>query len=524
MRLRRQTKNKSKGLPLSLVNPELKSIFEKEEGARSHLDTRWEDYSGYTLPYIYPNDNYNTTSEMQNDYQSIGAQAVNHLANKIVSTLFHPGRSFFRLDMTEEQYAQTMSTLGIEKPAVNKMLASAEKQAMREHEAVSLRTANIHAIKSLIITGNALLYFPPEDDAKVQSYSLKDYVIKRDMAGRWHTLVMRDNHTVSTLPEDIQAMVRNHGLDDEDEVVIYTGVFKTSEGKYITKQEVNDLFVIPRRKGINSVDNVPWIPLMWNHVRGYNYGPGLVEEMSGDFHALSQLSEAVLNLAAIASDIKILVDPMGQTDVETLNNSDPGTYVYGHLDDVGFLQMDSTQQLNFLEHQIEMYTRRIGQAFLMNTAVTRDAERVTAEEIRMQANELEESLGGVYSRLAEDMQQPEAKRLLERLDPEFNTLDIVLLTGVESLSRTSELEQMVLFFRDVSELQNLPPEVLARLKVSNVISDLGAARQIDYSKYVMTDEEFEEKQEKARKAQQQQAMSEEVAKGVGQNVAQEPQQ
>ena len=40
----------------------------------------------------------------------------------------------------------------------------------------------------------------------------------------------------------------------------------------------------------------------------------------------------------------------------------------------------------------------------------------------------------------------------------------------------------------------------------------------------MTDDEFEKKQEKARKAQQQSAMNEEVAKGVGQSVAQEPQQ
>lgn len=507
-------------LPCSLINCELQTQFDKLEGERSHLDYRWEQYAGYTLPHVHPTEEYSTTTEMQHDYQSLGAQAVNHLANKIVSTLFNPGRSFFRLDMTELQYAEMEESLGVERTELNRMMASAEKQAMREHEAVSLRTANIAAIKSLIITGNALLYFPPGKTDKVQSYSLKDYVVKRDMSGRWTVLIMRDLHQVNTLPEDLKSKAIAEGLTDEDDVTIYTGVFRTSEDKYITKQELNDMCVIPRRKGINSTDNVPWIPLQWNHVRGHDYGPGLVEEMSGDFHALSNLSESVLNLASIAADIKILVDPMGQTDVKTLNDSDPGTFVYGQLDDVGFLQMDAQQQLQFLEGQIDLYSRRIGQAFLMNTAVTRQAERVTAEEIRMQANELEESLGGIYSRLAEDMQQPEARRLLERLNPVFNTLDIVILTGVESLSRTTENEQMVLFFRDVAELNNIPEIVLGRLKIENILSDLGAARQLDYTKYIKDDDEVAAEQKQEQQAEAQSALSQEVASGVGQSMTQ----
>ena len=66
-----------------------------------------------------------------------------------------------------------------------------------------------------------------------------------------------------------------------------------------------------------------------------------------------------------------------------------------------------------------MTTRRLGAAFLLNTAVTRDAERVTAQEIRMQAQELESSLGGVYSRLANELQLPLAKRLLQEIDEVF---------------------------------------------------------------------------------------------------------
>jgi len=48
---------------------------------RSIYNDRWEDYAGWTLPYVYQTDEYDTTTELQNDYQSVGAQAVNHLTN-----------------------------------------------------------------------------------------------------------------------------------------------------------------------------------------------------------------------------------------------------------------------------------------------------------------------------------------------------------------------------------------------------------------------------------------------------------
>lgn len=53
-------------------------------------------------------------------------------------------------------------------------------------------------------------------------------------------------------------------------------------------------------------------------------------------------------------------------------------------------------------------------AFLLNSAVQRQGERVTAEEIRYVAGELEDTLGGVYSILAQELQLPLAKRLLNQ--------------------------------------------------------------------------------------------------------------
>ena len=197
------------GYPCSLTECELKHEFEKCEGARSHLHYRWEDYAGWTLPYVFPNDELTSTTEMQNDYQSVGAQAVNHLTNKIVSTLFNPSRPFFRLELTDKQEA-VLQGMGIEGSDITELTALTEKSAMRQMEKVGLRTSILTGIKSLIVTGNTLLYTPP-GMTKAQVYSLRDYVIKRDMSGNMAVLITRDTHQVSTLEKELHDLVKEIG-------------------------------------------------------------------------------------------------------------------------------------------------------------------------------------------------------------------------------------------------------------------------------------------------------------------------
>ena len=62
---------------------ELKRTFDECVNKRRHLESRWEEYAGWTLPYMYPTEAYTDTDELQNDFQAVGAQAVNHLTNKI---------------------------------------------------------------------------------------------------------------------------------------------------------------------------------------------------------------------------------------------------------------------------------------------------------------------------------------------------------------------------------------------------------------------------------------------------------
>ncbi len=488
---------------LSQTECELKVAFDDNVNKRGTQEQQWEDYAGWTLPYLYPEDD-STGTEMQHDFQALGAQAVNHLANKIVMTLFAPGRPFFRLELTPEQQAGLLAA-GLTAADVEVLTGRVERESMRNMEKVNLRTSVIGALKNLIVLGNTLIFFPPKDkmQQKSQIYSLRDYTIRRDLGGNVLQIITRDRRVVSTLPEDLQAACKFKGHKDDDKVDLFTGVTRQNDGKFFVKQEVADIQIVGESYGLYTERELPWMALTWNLVRGEDYGVGLVEEYAGDFSVYSQLSESVLNLAAIASDIKILVNPASQTDIDALNESESGTFVHGLPDDVQYLQLEKMQDFQFVQGILDVYGRRLGSAFLLNTQVTRDAERVTAEEIRLQANELESSLGGVYSRLAEEMQQPLARLLIEMLESDLSEIEPVILTGVESLSRNSEHEQMMLLLNDLTILNNVPEMALGELNITELTRILAANRGIEMDKILKTDEQKQAEQQAAMQQQEQ---------------------
>lgn len=505
-------------MTLSRTDVEIKAAFDKASLERSYLEHRWLDYSGWTLPYLFPHDEYYSTIEMQNDYQSLGAQGVNHLANKIVMTLFPPSRPFFKIELTPD-VTQALDEMDFSAGDIDVFTSRAEREAMKNMEKVKLRTAVIQAIKHLIVLGNALVYYPKNLGKPTQVYNLRDYTIKRDMSGEVIQILTRDRKHMDTLPTKIRDMVEGGSPHSDDRIDIYTSITLTKENNFFVKQELEDMFVIPETFSTYPKDRMPWSALTWNLVRGQDYGNGLVEEYSGDLHVYSSMSESQLELAAIASDIKILVNPMGQTDVDTLNSSKPGTYVYGLPTDVAYLQLEKMAELSFVDHIMETYQRRISSAFLLGTQVTRDAERVTAEEIRMQTNELESSLGGVYSRLAEDMQQPLAMRLLESVHPDLAALNPQILTGVESLSRNSEHEQMILYINDLAMMANIPEPMHQFVKWEDFAKVLASNRGLEYTKFVKDSDEVEEDTQQGINENAQNELGAALGAGLGANMA-----
>ena len=78
------------------------------DAKKSTLLSRCETYARWTIASLFPPANTQNTegAELLGTNDSIGARCVNHLSNKVVTTLFRPQGAFFRLHLPRKVIKQ----------------------------------------------------------------------------------------------------------------------------------------------------------------------------------------------------------------------------------------------------------------------------------------------------------------------------------------------------------------------------------------------------------------------------------
>ena len=500
-----------------LVDGFIKQRWNTLDNQRSSILTRCEQYAQWTIPSMFPRAGSSDSDEITYDYQSLGAEAVNNMANKLGLTLLTPHRPFFRLNVTPQEMAELVEAGGMDKPQVDAALARAEREAMVELERIGLRPDTVEAAKLLLITGNALMYVGEEFG---EALSLRRYVLKRDQSGNVLEIIVRKVADLVTFTPDEQDEIRaarTEGNKDNPQVELFTYIRLMPDNQWVVYQAADE-YTLSDSRGTYPKNELPWIPLVWNRVDNETYGRGLVEDYANDFYAYSGLTEAGVNVTSVLCDIKFIVDMRAGVDLETLNNSDTGTYVAG-AGDGGITASTKGIQApaQLLEYWIDKYERRIGRAFLMNAGMVRDAERVTAEEIRFMSQELEAAHGSVYSNLSRDLQSRLAKLLLIKIDFDVVESEPTIVTGLDSLARSMDNENIRMWLQDMALLEQVPEALLAKLKTDNIAASLGAGYGIDHADYIMTQEE----QQQMQQAQLEQQMAAAAAETGGAALAQQ---
>ena len=145
-------------------------------------------------------------------------------------------------------------------------------------------------------------------------------------------------------------------------------------------------------------------------------------------------------------------------------------------------------------------------AFLLNVAVRRNAERVTAAEIRYVAADLEDNLGGEYSVLSQTLQLPLIRALMARYTtqnrlPKLPTgsVEPTIIAGLEALGRGHDYGKLKQFVGDVMSLQagqfiNMP----------DLVSRIGIAQGVEMEGLVKSQEQIAQEQQAAAQAQAEQ--------------------
>lgn len=499
----------------------LPEMYDKLKGRRSAYLDRAQEYSVFTLPYLYPEVTPRDGEVNQHGFQSIGAQAVNHLANKLVMTLFPPQRSFFKLEVTDE-IREAMEGGSIKPDALGAHLGGIERRANTLMDEIASRAALSEFFRQLLVGGNSLLRMP--EKGNMQAIPFDTYVITRNMKGLWTNLIICEEKEFDSLPPDVQDKVRlekptkykvNKSGTCETKAKLYTQVKRDGDSDmFILNQAVDDVKVGKPDQRVKE-SALEFIPVTWSLAYGEDYGRGLVEDYAGDFFVVDYLSEAMAKGAVVMTDIKYLLKQGSTIDLDRLINSPSGEVLYGNRDDIGVLQVEKQADFRYISEFLEEYKRRIGSGFMLSSANRRDAERVTTYELRIDANELETSLGGIYSRLAQSLQRPLAYLLLGRINKMFGKDEVnpVILTGIEALGRINDLDKIMQF----SQMMQLPatwPQDLQSAVDWDAYSRRVANTLSMDTDFLKTQEELAQEQKKQQEAEAMQNLASEASKAA----------
>ena len=502
-----------------MVITSIRALYDKCSDDRKTFLTRAREASELTIPYVMPPEGHNESTTFLTPFQGMGARGVNNLSSKLLLALLPPNAPFFRL--AADYYAMAEQGVDVDsvKSEIEKTLGKVERAVQSEFEASNLRIAVFEALKHLIVCGNSLLYVPDDDNVRV--YGLDSYVVKRDPSGTVLAIATKEGITPDILDPALQEMLGFGGTAEAgyqkgkiEQVDLYTCVYRDKR-RWIIFQEVNGV-EIPGTRGSYHIDKNPFMPLRFTRIDGEHYGRGFIEEYLGDLRSLESLTQAIVEGSAAAAKMLFLVNPNGTTRQRVLAESSNGAIVQGNADDVSVLQVQKFNDFRVAYDVIGMLKERLSASFLMNSAVQRDAERVTAEEIRFMAQELEDVLGGVYSILSQEFQLPLVNRVMDKMQKKRRLPKIpkklvkpTIVTGLEALGRGHDLNKLDMFVQGAVQL--LGPEFPTYVNMSDYLKRRATSIGIDTEGLVRTEEEIQLEKQQAMQAQM---MQQAVGPGV----------
>ena len=384
---------------------------------RAEYLTRAREAAKLTLPSFNYDESpvRNPSKTRRRDYQSIGARGVNNLAAKLHTTMLPLNQPILRLDVDPEVYEDEDGSVNAElQAAITKDLSRSERKITRWINRSRDRSSLAIGWKHLLIAGNVML-FRGEDGTR--AIPLNRYVVRRDHLGRMREGIIEETVSLTDLDEatalfarQAMSMEAGHqfelpGLGQEQPVPVYTWI-RRDETQWHIHQEIAGQ-TVPGSEWTAPLDAPPYIALRLNPEEdSSDYGFGYCDEYLGDLKSVDVLSRALVEGAAAAARVLYLVKPAGSTSPRVIAEGENGGVYSGNAEDVTILHLEKAADLATAQRVLQEITTRLEFAFLLNTAVQRNGERVTAEEVRYMAQELESALGGIYTILNDEFQLP----------------------------------------------------------------------------------------------------------------------
>lgn len=468
-----------------------------------------------TLPWIAPPEGWTGDSPLYQAYQGFGARCVTNLASRLMMAMYPPGMSSFRLDIPSELLVQEGELE--EDEEISRQLAQTEELIEAEIERRKWRQPTVRSLLALVVTGNALEQIMP--DNRVRTHRLDQYVVVRDEFGDEREIILRERLEQDDGSGGLQmAPSSSHGHTEQD---LYTWCVRGADGLWTVHQErAGD--EVPGSRGTYRL--LPFKALRWTAVDGEHYGRGKCEDHLGDLKSVEGLSKSALDGAAMASRNIMMTRPeAGNNLARRITRADNGDVVSGDPEAVSMLQFDNVQGMQVAAQELEKRKNELGMAFLLYSGAQRNAERVTATEVRQLAEEVEGVLGGTYSLLTTDMQGWRLARLIHQMQaqrklPDWpeGMVEPTVLTGLESLGREQDVNRVSQALQLVS---GMPEQALMYINWPGMLNKAMAG--LGLPGVVHSQQEVEQMQQQQMVQQAMSSAAQAGGEAAGQRAAQE---
>jgi hypothetical protein len=466
-----------------------------------------------TVPAVAPPEGHNQSLVLPQSYQSLGARGAVNLAAKLLLSFLPPGASSFKLDVPP---AILIESGELSPPAdIQQKLALVEKLVNTKVEALQWRRPTFVSLLHLIVAGNIAEYVQP--NGRIKQFRLDQYVVVRDWSGDLLEIVTCEQVRHRNLPEEVRATI-GEAKDAGETHRLYTR-FTKKDGTYTFQQDVGETTVKPEA---TFGGTMPINALGWNFVPSEHYSRSHVEDLYGDLQSYDEHSKNMTEGGALAARHLTFVRPnaAGGNLRKRIAEARNGAVLAGNPEDVTGYQFQNGTGLQIIASELERLQRALSASFLLTSELRRDAERVTAYELRMLVQELEAALGGTYALLATDYHAWRLSKLMaqmesrQELPPIRESVDITITTGLEALGRDETVNKVRSVFELVGTAGQFAQDVSRRIKWAEVLQP--GLNALGFPNATKSEDEVQQEIE----AEQQALMEQQMVSGIAGPAAQ----
>lgn len=509
----------------------LKAQYTVLEGFRTPAYNRALKVAKLTIPELVPPLGHNSATMYPTPYQDVGAIGLNTVSSKVSNVLFPPGEAFFEYTIDEASLLKLDQGDPKRKKNITEGLAKRERTIMARFDELNARPKLGQAITHAFGFGNALAFLQ-KDGLRV--WGITNFVVKRDTFGDMLVAIAKDVVSPDALSSKVRSFLGLDGTNPQvgetpsndtgdPQLELYSGCILEGD-KYRVYQEINGK-VLPDTEVTVPKELCPFIAIRLYPTDNDSYGRGYVGQFYGLLQSLEKLYAAVIQKGGAGAKVLFANAPGSGITTRQLSKAPNGAYLDGDGTKVTPIQMANPVGDNTLLQLIDRIEKHLQMVFMMNASAQRDAERVTAEEIRALISDIQIVLGDIYALLTYELQLPIVKLLdaqlvrediLDPLDEFKKEIKLKVVTGMAALGRGQDTQRLAQAFQIISTLpQPIAQQIAMAINASELLSRIFTSLGINPDALVVPDAVVQARQQ----AQQQQEAANSAAVAAAPHMA-----